>query len=58
MPVDLIDPKSKLMKVYYTQDEVRALVVEIVEEAENWCGEDLQVVSNRVLFDHGFLLKE
>lgn len=58
MPVNLIDPKSKLMKVYYTQDEVKALVAEIVEEAEVWAGEDLKVVADRILFEHDFEVKE
>lgn len=58
MPVNLIDPKSKLMKVYYTADEVIKLVDEVVVEADEWAGEDVRVVANRILFEHGFEVKD
>lgn len=58
MPMIQLDPETKKPVTYYTTDEVEKLVDEIVEEANEWAGEDVRVVANRILFEHGLEVKD
>ncbi len=57
MPMTQPDKETNEPVTYYTEAEVRAIIDEIVDGAEDWAGEDLRVVSNRILFEHGFEVK-
>ncbi len=52
MPMIQLDKETNELVTYYTEAEVVKLVDEILAEAEDWCGESLQVATSRVLFDN------
>lgn len=58
MPMIQLDKETNEPVTYYTKNEVEKLVDEIVVEADEWAGEDVRVAANRVLFEHGFEVKD
>lgn len=58
MPMIQLDKETDKPVTYYTIEEVSKLVNEIIDEVDEWCGEDVRVVANRILFEHGFEVKK